>query len=171
VTDKANVPEEPPEEPPWAALGRKIVAARVALGLSQVALANKLDVSRRTMSRYENGEYAPPREQARKLEAELGIPILSELDDDEEAPLDGFSRKLDDVLAHVRQPSSADGHQGSLAKQVVAQGARIEKILKVNVEGFEALKAGLAEVIAGIARVETLLREQGGQAGRRAAGE
>lgn len=40
-------------------LGKRIVQARKAAGLSQVKLAEKIGIDVKTLSRYENGHYAP----------------------------------------------------------------------------------------------------------------
>lgn len=52
-----------------AALGRRIHAARMAAGMSQSALADRLDVHTQTVSTWERGLRVPPTQQLARIAA------------------------------------------------------------------------------------------------------
>jgi transcriptional regulator with XRE-family HTH domain len=58
-----------------AKIGEKIRARRKQLGLSQESLAERLHISRQTISSWENGKSAIKLENAKPLSDELEIPL------------------------------------------------------------------------------------------------
>ena len=63
-------------------LGEKILEYRKKKGLSQEQLAEKIDVTRQTISNWELGETSPNPEQLKKLSSELNVSIDELLDND-----------------------------------------------------------------------------------------
>lgn len=64
-------------------LKEKLVALRKEKGLTQLAVAEKLDVSRQAISRWESGSAMPSIENLRCLSELYGIPIDCLINDDE----------------------------------------------------------------------------------------
>lgn len=73
-----------------AKMGMKIAKLRKANGLTQEALANKLHVTNRAVSKWENGLNFPDLSLMESLAANLGITVTELLDLDEKAPENAF---------------------------------------------------------------------------------
>ena len=94
-------------------LSEKLYALRKKAGLSQEELAEKLDVSRQAVSKWESGSARPDVDRLKALSRFYGIPMDSLLSDD---PLPG-------------PEENADLSEGSAAPQKAADGKRSKPAL------------------------------------------
>ena len=74
-------------------LGTKIYELRKKNGLTQEALAEKMDITRQTVSNWENGETAPNPDQLKCLSHLFGISVDCLLENEGFAKDDGFTAK------------------------------------------------------------------------------
>ncbi len=84
-------------------IGKFIAALRKQSGLTQEALGEKLGVSNKTISRWENGNYMPNIEMLRLLSKEFDVSI-NELLSGEKIPDEEFRKKADEnVIKALKQ--------------------------------------------------------------------
>lgn len=96
------------------AIGNFIVKKRKELNLTQAQLAEKLGVSNKTVSKWENGKCMPDYGIIQPLCAELGISV-SELMDGEEQPQDSI-RAYDDsqILDLIKRTQALESQRTTL---------------------------------------------------------
>ena len=96
------------------AIGNFIGKKRKELNLTQAQLAEKLGVSNKTVSKWENGKCMPDYGIIQPLCAELGISV-SELMDGEEQPQDSI-RAYDDsqILDLIKRPQALESQRTTL---------------------------------------------------------
>lgn len=96
------------------AIGNFIGKKRKELNLTQAQLAEKLGVSNKTVSKWENGKCMPDYGIIQPLCAELGISV-SELMDGEEQPQDSI-RAYDDsqILDLIKRTQALESHRTTL---------------------------------------------------------
>ena len=89
-------------------LKEKLVALRKEKGLTQSAVAEKLDVSRQAISRWESGIALPSTDNLKSLSALYGVPVDYLLNSDTE--------EIEDIISNMREfsLSSAEAHTVSI---------------------------------------------------------
>lgn len=90
-------------------LREKLIALREKTGLSQLAVANELGVSRQAVSRWESGASAPSRENLRAL-ANLYHVSLDWLCDESNHALDQEASETEADIDDMQKPESASLH-------------------------------------------------------------
>ena len=85
-------------------IGKFIAALRKDKGLTQEQLGEKLGVTNKTISRWENGNYMPDVEMLSLLSKEFGVSI-NELISGERLWAEDFKKAADDNLVHPAQDS------------------------------------------------------------------
>ena len=89
--------------------------AREQRGLTQSALADKLDVKQAVLSKYENGGIVPPEDMQKKISSTLGYPVGFFLQDTEEIPSGlVFHRKRSSLASKTRLQVEAEVRARSL---------------------------------------------------------
>lgn len=84
-------------------IGKFIAALRKQKDLTQEALGEKLGVTNKTISRWENGNYMPDIEMLQLLSNEFGVSI-NELLSGERLPDEEFRKKADENIVEVSKP-------------------------------------------------------------------
>lgn len=87
-------------------IGRFIASLRKTAGLTQEALGERLGVTNKTISRWENGNYMPDIEMLQLLSQEFGV-SLNELLAGERIPEEEYRRKADENISAVLRKQSA----------------------------------------------------------------
>lgn len=82
-------------------LGESLSSARKSKGLTQEAAAEKLGVSRQTVSKWETGETLPDIRQSKRLAALYGVSL------DELIDFDADVREIQDVIDRTTEETSA----------------------------------------------------------------
>ena len=89
-------------------LKEKLVALRKEKGLTQLVVAEKLNVSRQAISRWESGTALPSTDNLRCLGALYEVPIDYLVNEETERPIDRKSTRLNSShVSESRMPSSA----------------------------------------------------------------
>ncbi len=89
-------------------LTEKLIVLREEKGLTQEEAAERLEVSRQAVSRWELGTATPTIEKLKSLSRLYGVPLSTLLDDEEELPLQEKNGKANEAGKQVeKQPASA----------------------------------------------------------------
>ena len=83
-------------------LGEKIKIARISAKLSQKQLANKLQLSEKTISAYEKERAIPPVPTLERIASITNQPIQFFMDNGKKDPLEEISSKLDIIIKELK---------------------------------------------------------------------
>ena len=83
-------------------LGDKIKIARVSAGMSQKQLADKLQLSEKTISAYEKERAVPPVPTLERIAGITSQPIQFFMDNGKKDPLEEISNKLDIIIKELK---------------------------------------------------------------------
>ena len=147
-------------------MGQKIAKKRKDLGMTQEAFADKMHVTRQTVSRWESGAVLPDIEKLADIASILGVScdylLKDEVTDDGAAPLGDVSRLLQSALGRTVRLSFFDeeadadlynldctvlGFEGNWMRlEAQTRKGRLEKLIPVSsVRAIELVKEAQAE--------------------------
>ena len=111
-------------------LGESLLNARKSKGLTQEAAAEKLGVSRQTVSKWETGETLPDIRQSKRLAALYGVTL------DELIDFDAGVREIQEVIERTTEETSAKIDWTKMWSKQYPILARYQE--EVNIPRFEA---------------------------------
>lgn len=147
-------------------MGQKIAKKRKDLGMTQEAFADKMHVTRQTVSRWESGAVLPDIEKLADIASILGVScdylLKDAVTDDGAAPLGGVSRLLQSALGRIVRLSFFDGEADAdlydtdctvlgfegnwMRLEAQAKKGRLEKLIPVSsVRAIELMKEAQTE--------------------------